>query len=287
MVRRLLVSAVASGVLLGAAGCRHKCCRSDDGPIRPFLPNPPSNIPPAGVPVTPYGGGTVPPVGPDAGGTFPPPADLGSLPPSAPPVPRSSGRPAPEILLPDPVPGTTRRQSVPPPAATILGGPVNPPTVTEVPPAATMSTAGLPGFTKVKDGAASGRKPTLDGFDALKRAGYRTLVYAHAPGADVAALRDVAEKRGLAVVAVETTPEKLPAAADAFNRALADKAAGPVYVADDSGLRAGVLWYLHFRTADAESDEVAKIRARSLGLTDDGDEGKAFWVAIQQYLATR
>ena len=44
---------------------------------------------------------------------------------------------------------------------------------------------------------------------------------------------------------------------------------------------------LHQRTVDLESADVAKIRARSLGLTDQGHEATAFWLAIQQYLATR
>ena len=62
-----------------------------------------------------------------------------------------------------------------------------------------------------------------------------------------------------------------------------DRSAQPVYVFDDDGLRAGALWYVRFRTADQMSPEVAKIRAGGLGLTDQSDEARAYWVAIQQH----
>jgi protein tyrosine phosphatase (PTP) superfamily phosphohydrolase (DUF442 family) len=170
----------------------------------------------------------------------------------------------------------------------VLGGPARAKTAEPpVAPRAAGGTAGLPGFVRVKEGVASGRKPTLDGFDALKQSGYRTVVYLHPAGADVSAVRDVATKRGLALVAVETTPEKLAAALEAFNAALADRAARPAYVFDDDGVRAGALWYLHFRTAEAMNDDAARVRARPLGLTDQGDEARAFWLATQRILETR
>jgi len=153
--------------------------------------------------------------------------------------------------------------------------------------ARTTPIAGLPGLMKVKDGVATGRKPTLDGFDSLKQGGYRTVAYLHPSGADVSAAQDLAEKRGFAFVAIETTPENLPEALRRVNQLVADRSAHPVYVYDDDGLRTGAVWYLHFRTVDALNDDAARVRARSLGLTDQTEEGKAFWVAIQQFLANR
>jgi hypothetical protein len=47
------------------------------------------------------------------------------------------------------------------------------------------------------------------------------------------------------------------------------------------------VWYLHFRLVELESPEVAKIRASALGLTETGPEAQAFWLAVQQYLASR
>src|SRR5262249_40092827 len=151
-----------------------------------------------------------------------------------------------EILFPDPLPGGgSSRSSFPgDPGYGVLGGPVKPQTA-EPPVAAKSTTAGLPGFVRVKEGVASGRKPTLDGVDALKQAGYRTVIYLHPAGADVSAAREVATKRGLAFVPIETTPEKLATVLEAFNATVADKAVRPAYVFDDDGVRAGAVWYLH------------------------------------------
>ena len=145
----------------------------------------------------------------------------------------------------------------------------------------------MPGFTRVSDRVGSGRKPTLEGFDSLKQSGYRTLVYLYAANGDVSAVRDVAEKRGLTFVSIETTPERLADSSTQFSRLVQDTTAKPIYVVDDSGIRAGTLWYLHFRVVEAQGDDVARVRARALGMTDEGDEAKAFAISAQQYLANR
>src|SRR5262245_33551214 len=98
MIRRLLVTAAASGVLFGAVGCHHKCCSNSPFNPRPFHPNPPSgsvigppirggtNIPPADVPVTPSApfAPLAPSVGPSGGVVAPAPAPSGGLPPPDP-----------------------------------------------------------------------------------------------------------------------------------------------------------------------------------------------------------
>ena len=68
---------------------------------------------------------------------------------------------------------------------------------------------------------------------------------------------------------------------------LADADAKPVYVASDSPVRAGSLWYLFFRRAEFRSDEVARVRAGQLGLpaATDSAEATEFWLAVQQVLA--
>ena len=139
----------------------------------------------------------------------------------------------------------------------------------------------MSGYVRVKAGLATGRNPTLDGFDALRQAGFHTVIYLHPSGADWTAAKEVAAKRGLAFVAIETTPEKLATAIDQFNATVADTARQPIYVFDDDGIRAGAIWYLHFRTADALNDDVARVRARPLGLSDEGDEAKAFALATR------
>jgi hypothetical protein len=207
---------------------------------------------------------------------FPPP-DLGPIPSNKPPA---------EVLLPDPLfgngPGSSGYSNGP---GSIYGTPTKPPTG-EPPLATSPVTVGLPGFVKVKDGLASGRKPSLDGFESLKQAGYRTVIYLHTTGADVSAAKELAEKRNLKFIAIETTPEKLADATALFNATVTDKANRPAYVYDDDGVRAGALWYLYFRTAEARNHDEARIRAKPLGLTDEGEEAKAFALAVNRYLET-
>jgi protein tyrosine phosphatase (PTP) superfamily phosphohydrolase (DUF442 family) len=143
----------------------------------------------------------------------------------------------------------------------------------------------VPGFTKVEEGLASGRKPDLDGFAALKQAGYRTIIFLHASGADLSAVRDVVEKRGLSFLPIETTPERLTEAREAFNNAVSDRTVRPAYVFDDDGVRAGALWYLYFRSR-SYGDDAARVMAKPLGMNDRVEEGRTFELAIQRYLET-
>jgi hypothetical protein len=314
MIRRLLLTAFAAGSLAAAPGCRHNCCKPSTVP-NPFLPPAPggaATIPPVGVPTTP---GSVPAFPPPAvaprAGSIPPPDPLLGGPPSNFGPPATSSKP--EVLFPDPVPsgGTSRSQS--PGSRSLLGDPSGPVQSPEPPlaakpapatpgngfppPAASPAPApspaaqanrfpGLPGFVVVKDGVATGRTPTAEGFDLLKKSGYRTVVYLHAEGADLADLQSEATTRGLTFTPIEVAPTRLASAVDAFNRVVGTPASRPVYLCDDNGIRAGVLWYIHFRTAEVLNADAAAIRARPLGYTEDGDEMKTFHVAVQQYLAT-
>jgi hypothetical protein len=269
MTNRTIVLSLCGAVLVGLGGCKHKCCRQNgaSSPMpAPFLPpGPGSTIPPANVPLNP-GAGSLPP--PDI-------------------RPNTSNRPAPEILLPDPIApggGTSSKKS-----DGLLGGPIGsvaPPATLEPkvaakkPDSPETTQAGLPAFTQIAEGFAAGRKPTLEGFDTLKKNGYKTVIFTHAPGADVAAVRDVVEARGLTLVAIETTPEKLADTFEQVKKTTADKAARQVYLFDDDGTRAAAVLYLHFKTVELESADVSKIRAKSLGLVDDSE----FWTAIKKIL---
>jgi protein tyrosine phosphatase (PTP) superfamily phosphohydrolase (DUF442 family) len=286
MIRNLIITAVC--ITIFAVGCQQKCCLNDPNcRPRPFQPPPPPGpllLPPANLPTAP--GGTVPP-GPVVPSVAP--STPGNIPsPFIPSTPPPSFKPAPEVLFPDPLPGgaSSRSSSLGSPGPGVLQSPAKPNAYTE-PPVAPRAMTGLPDYTKVKDGWASGRRPDLDGFASLKQAGYRTVVYLYPTGADISAVRDVAEKRGLAFLSIETTPERLTTALEAFNAAVADKANRPAYVFDDDGMRSGALWYLHFRSADSMNDDESRVRAKPLGLTDRGAEGQAFALAIQRYLANR
>lgn len=307
MLRHTTIAVLAVAAFSGAIGCRHRCCKSDIT-ARPFLPVPPggpATIPPADVPTTPF-----PPPAARSGSGIPDPL----LSPSNFGPPAAGNKPSQELLLPDPLPSGSSRSLSPPPPSNLLGDPISPQQSTEPPlapkpapaapgtvfpppadpsapaakaPAQASRFPGLQGLVVVKESVASGRKPTNEGLDLLKKSGYRTVVYLHGEGADVAALKDDAEKRGLSFLAIETTPTRLASASDAFNDAVANPANRPAYVCDDDGLRAGVLWCVHFRTVEILNADAAAIRARPLGYATESEEAKTFQVAIQQFFSTK
>ena len=299
MTCRLLLVAVA-GLALGT-GCRHRCCRPCDSfrpaPFRPPAPpGPPASgrpylLPPAGVPTIPAPEGLdlVPPVGPGAPAdprNYPPPV-LGPAPTNPAPA-----RPPAEILLPDPIPGngSSRSWSSPGDAGyNILGGPARPSLTAEPPVTAAnpVTPVGLPGFVRVSDGLAAGGRPTLDGFDSLKRSGYRAVVFLHGPGADVSAAQDVAGGRGLSFVPIAVSPQALAEAVERFNAVVGDRANRPAYVYSDAPARAGITWYLHFRTVEAMNDDAARIRAKPLGLTGEGESADELESAARRWRPAR
>ena len=106
------------------------------------------------------------------------------------------------------------------------------------------------------------------------------------PGEDDAADRRQFEKYGLKYLSLEVSPQTLSrATVEAFSRTANNAEARPLFVYDRDGSLAGGLWYLHFRTADKDSDELARIRAGRLGLKTDAEgEHRTMWVAIQKYI---
>ncbi len=269
-MRRVTIVGAVMGLVV-AAGCRHharKYCPTDAC----GMPEAGARIPSVEVPTRPreY---APPPTIPEQRGYAPDPSA-----PAAPAVPPR------ELVLPEEL------KAVTPPGGGLLGtpstglpAPAN--TAQKVP----AEPVGLPGYMPVpgRTGVAAGRKPTPAGFDTLKRLGYRTVVYVHAPDTDVSAARELARARGLAFAPLAVSPETLGADLTAFTQSVSDPAGRPVYVADESGVRAGSLWYLLFRTAEFRSDEVARVRAAPLGLPAEtaSEEAKQFWLAIQQHLA--
>jgi len=276
MIRQLVWAGVAGAAAVAAAGCCHKCCR-------PLNDRPP-----------PVGSGfTGDPVAPPAGAYIPPPP--GGLPAPALPDASRSNRfdpnyPPAEILLPDSPSakaGVGPALGYPPPAANkFLGDPVR--TAGYGEPVKKSAGAGVPGFAVVKDGVATGRRPTLDGWDALKTAGYKTAVYLHDPATDPASAKEQAEKRGLTFVAVPVSADKFEDAMTRFQTLVTDKSARPTFVFDDDGARTGSLWYAYLRTVDFLGSDEARVKAAAAGLKDPPSaEQQTFWVAVQKYLATR
>ncbi len=141
-------------------------------------------------------------------------------------------------------------------------------------------------LVKGKSNVASGVKPTLDGYEWLAKSGYKTVVYAHEPTADVTAVKAVCEAAGLKFVGIPTGPATIPDATAAFDAAVQAKD-GPVYVCDDTGLRAGTLWYAHFRKVELANPDTAKVRAGGLGMGDTATNPtqKELFDAVQAHLA--
>ncbi|HET6572342.1 MAG TPA: hypothetical protein VFG68_01980 [Fimbriiglobus sp.] len=308
MMRRLMLSGLAAGLVLSGAACHlckkykgRDCCPS----AGPYLGDPVprgGTIPPTSVPTTPPspmpGEPLPPPVLPDTRGSF-------SIDPRTPPGPwdPTPTRPSqPELLTPEPLPRGVSPEvplSSKSDASGFLGEPVRPVGGTDLPPKpadrmlsgpTARAPVGLPGYARVagRDGVATGRRPGLDGFDWLKSNGFKTVVYLHAPSADVAAVRDLTAARGLRFVPIAVSPGTLPKAFAEFAAAVEDRGGRPLYVIDETGTRAGSLWYLLFRTRDLLGDDTARLRAAPLGLTEaTTEEQKQFWIAVQDYLAKR
>jgi protein tyrosine phosphatase (PTP) superfamily phosphohydrolase (DUF442 family) len=152
---------------------------------------------------------------------------------------------------------------------------------------------GLPEFTELTGSGSTqiavGRKPLIEGLDSLKSRGFRTIAYLHAPNADLSAIRSLVEKRGLTFTPIPAAPETLKAATTQLKQLVADPLRRPVYIFDDDGIRAGSLFYYHFRTVESLNDDQARVRASALGLKEASASPlqKQFWLAIQDLLSQR
>jgi protein tyrosine phosphatase (PTP) superfamily phosphohydrolase (DUF442 family) len=221
------------------------------------------------------------------------------------PGPGGTWVPAPQPQLPANVPATTEpplAQAKPKPQVSENPPePVRllPPDLTEpakpspAPPAAVPGLdglpAGIPAFAPVDDKLSTGLKPDLEGLDWLKAKGYRAVLFLRKPGSPDAADKEQIEKRGMKFRTLEVAPEKLDGKlVEAFNKIVADADNLPLFVYDNTGLLSGVMWYMHFRTADKLTADRARERASQFGLRQTGsDEVVAFWIAIQKYFEAK
>ncbi len=315
LVQSLFVAAVGLGLVSGCSHCcrRPSCtgCTASPASLAP-LPgaglapppaapseafNPPAPAmpqtppPPAGVPDTRYS--PLPPA----------PAENPAWQPSESgvqlraPEPFTAAKPAETAQLRPPEVTETVEPSTPPrvqqqPPAAIQPRPQPPPQVKEErPPANPMAPppelpVGIPQFEMAKERVATGLRPALDdGLDWLQAKGYRTVLHVRRPGEDDAADRKQVEKRGLRYVSIEVSPQTLTRqVVDQFNRVVGDAAGYPLFVYDRNGSLAGGLWYLHYRTAEGATDELARVRAAALGLREEREGHREMWVAIRTFL---
>ena len=309
-----------------AAGCRHHGCNDCDSDGRRTLgdrlrdrqddrrdgrrrddgrTSDPSVIPPRGefIPATPL------PVTPSRSSTFDstlslPPPRISEKPPKT--VPADPTGPSNRtLLLPDPLllaPSSTV-------APGILGEPIQPELLhpatkdlegiqstssqlsTDLPAGSPRAPLGFESFAMVpgQDNVASGKKPSLEGLEALKTNGFKTVLYLHAADADLSAAKETVEKRELKFVALQVTSANLGAASNTFAEQLQNATSTPLFVYDADGIRAGTLWYLQFRKVEMLSDEVARIRAGTLGLNEASTsrEYESYRLATQEQLVKR
>jgi protein tyrosine phosphatase (PTP) superfamily phosphohydrolase (DUF442 family) len=159
--------------------------------------------------------------------------------------------------------------------------------VSEQPAATPPLPVGIPQFASARPGVSSGLKPLLDGLDWLKANSYRTILHVRLRGEDDTADRRLFEKVGLQYLSLEVSPETLSrATVERFAQTINDTANQPLFVYDRTGMLAGGLWYLYFRTVTQESEETARLKAARLGLKEDASgEHRDMWLAIQRYMA--
>jgi protein tyrosine phosphatase (PTP) superfamily phosphohydrolase (DUF442 family) len=306
-------------VLLTATGC-YNVRRGQVVQPAP-APPPPYTTPSGGIPAAPPVAPPPPPgmqqISPQAGQVYgvpqnPPPGP----PPGQPPGPPPGAAVSPFPTVPPPAaPNNTSGAAAPSgeaiaqvenrwqpvPGGVRLGTPIGvddgrssprmyPPQSTEPPlnNSATTLPVGIPQFAMATDNVATGLRPSLDeGLDWLKARGYRTVVFIRTPGENDEPDRKQVERRGMKYVSIEVSPTKLTKEiVQDFSKLVREVPGQPVFFYDRDGSLAGGLWYLYFRTAEQFPDDVARVRAGSLGLREDQQGNhREMWLAVQKFLS--
>jgi protein tyrosine phosphatase (PTP) superfamily phosphohydrolase (DUF442 family) len=145
----------------------------------------------------------------------------------------------------------------------------------------------IPGFNPITPTVATGQRPFADGYSWLKQQGYRRFLYLKCKEEADDAVRRDAETAGLQWLMLEVDPEGLTReVVDTFSRYVAEEGPAGLFVADRSGMVAGVLWYLHFQLTEKMPEAQARARAQRLGLRAEpvGEEAR-LWQAAQRLLS--
>lgn len=302
MRRTILAALVAFLPVVPGLGCRHRQTRPACDTCSPGVlprsggtlgePLPPvRRLPPSDVPVDPF-----PPALPPDSRNYRAP-DPNRLPPADIPLSLGQSAPRPDMR------NTANGLGAPlPPAGLNLPTPSNPAApngslpprrqraAKPMPESLPRATVRQPFRTPIpgRDGVTSGGVVPAGGYERLRDDGVRTVVYVHDPAispSELADARAAATAAGLNFAPIAVSPDNLPDALTPFARAITDATAKPVHVIDPSGVRAGSLWYLIFRTVEQRSDEVARLRATPLGLPDPTTaEGQRYWPGIRAAL---
>jgi protein tyrosine phosphatase (PTP) superfamily phosphohydrolase (DUF442 family) len=147
--------------------------------------------------------------------------------------------------------------------------------------------AGIPQFAQALPDVASGLRPSIDdGLDWLAKHGYKAVLHVRGQGEADDTDRKQVEKLGMTYISLELSPATLTRAkVDEFAKVIGDLARRPLFVYDQDGSLLGPLWYLYFRRVNGDTDEVARVKAGSLGLRPDREgQHRLMWLAVQTYL---
>ncbi|MCS7166411.1 MAG: hypothetical protein RMI91_00530 [Gemmatales bacterium] len=285
---------VAWLAIVGSAGCGEtfRCWRMNH-PIVGRLPPRPAVLEPA-VPAPPPGQSLYPvlPNGrccPSAVPAVPGSSVSPSTVPNGPYVPAppnglkspSSGAPSSSYYAPLPSPGW---QAVPAPATGIQ--PADHRTTVPTTPVADFP-VDIARWQVPYQGVASGLYPHGQGWDWLRQKGYRTVLHLKSSGEDDSGLRGECERRGLRYLVLEVEPQTLNRELVLrFSQTLADRSLHPIFITDKDGVRAGALWYLHYRLTEKLDEAEARRRAAQHGLADKDPrpEVAELWQAVQNVL---
>jgi len=300
-------------VLLGANGCRH-CCKRAPSPYSqgglsigqpipippqqgqigsPFAGSPDGNgsgqLPPQGLPPTNYYYAPPPPVNSQKRPEVLVPAPIQSGYPSAPSKRQSNagtyigglnfGEPQPRTPL-NAIPGPKIEERV------ALSSPLGQEQPQSPSPALPV---GIPDFSPVKEGISAGLRPEPDGVTWLQNNKYSAVLFLRRGSEDDTADRKLIEARGMKFFSMIVSAEGItPQLVEQFNKIVSESGNRPLFVYDMTGTIAGSMWYLHFRTAELQTDDEARLRAGRLGLSEQGnDEQIKLWLSIQKFLSEK
>lgn len=247
MRARVLILTLALGCVF-SAGCRNRQYRD------PPRPQGNMTIPPAGIP------------------EGVPPAPI----PRASPAPPAGG--GAELLLPQSPPNKTRSEYPrivgPDSRGAILGEPdaADTPKAADARKPGADDQSGIVDFAEVKDGIATGQRPTIDGLDWLKSQRYKSVIYVRTAKEDDTTDRRQVELRDMKYVGQVISPQTLTKDwMEQFNRIVGESASTPIFVYGDPAT-VGPVWYLHLRMVEFLTHDEARVRAGRFGLKDETSE---------------
>ncbi|MFQ3651880.1 MAG: hypothetical protein SNJ75_16270, partial [Gemmataceae bacterium] len=143
----------------------------------------------------------------------------------------------------------------------------------------------LPAFTQARPGVTSGLQPFPDGQDWLASKGYKTVLHLRGTLDDTAAISRQYEKKGITYQSIIVSPATLTKEkVEEFAILVEDSSKHPLHVFDKDGAAAGAMWYLYFRLHRKTDEQLARKEAARLGLREEDEEQKTYWIAIQNLL---